>query len=254
MNNIILYFAVKYSGDFDKIFQAIMKKEKCDYNEVERIKNSINCKFTTIISSDYPLKLKNLNKPPFIIFYEGDLSLLERKSVAIIGSRNNSEYGEEITQKIVKKLVEKEYVIISGLAKGIDSLSHLEALKNNGSTIGVLGNGINYYYPRNNKDVQDNIREKGLLISEYPPFEKPNKEYFPKRNRIIAALCDGLIVIESKRRSGTMITVNEALNLGKDIMCVPSRANEDSGCNYLIKNGAYLIEDGNDVLDILNDK
>lgn len=254
MNNILLYFAVKYYGDFEKIYQAIMNQEKCNYDEVEKIKKSITCKYTTIISSDYPLKLKNLNRPPFVLFYDGDLTLLDKKSIAVIGSRKNSEYGEKMCEKIVKELVLKNYVIISGLAKGIDKISHQIALNNKGFTIGVLGNGIDYYYPKENIDIQKEISKKGLLISEYPPFLCPKKENFPKRNRIIAALCDGLIVIEAKKRSGTMITVNEALNLGKDIMCVPSNADINSGCNSLIKSGAYLIESVKDVLEILNDR
>lgn len=254
MNNILLYFAVKYEGDFELIYKAIMNKEKCNYSEVEEIVNNLKCKYTTIISSDYPVKLKHLNRPPFVIFYEGDLSILNKKSVAVIGSRKNSEYGEEMCNKIISELVDKGIVIISGLARGIDGISHKIAISKNCGTIGVLGNGINYYYPKENEDIQNEIKKSGLLISEYPPFSKPKKENFPNRNRIIAALCNGLIVIEAKKRSGTMITVNEALNLGKDIMCVPNRANVDSGCNFLIKNGAYLVESSLDVLEILKDQ
>ncbi len=127
----------------------------------------------------------------------------------------------------------------------------VHAFSVNGNTIAVLGNGIDYYYPKSNEELQKSIINKGLIISEYPLMTKPIKENFPNRNRIIAALCDGVLVIESKKRSGTMITVNEALNLGKDIMCVPTRANENSGCNYLIKNGAHLVENGFDVIEIL---
>lgn len=251
MNEILLYFAVKYEGDFEKIYTAIMNKEKCDYNEVQEIVSKIKCKYTTVIASDYPSKLKNLNRPPFVIFYEGDLNLLNKKIVAVIGSRKNSEYGKKICEKLVKELVDNDYVIISGLARGIDAISHQVALNNKGNTIAVLGNGIDYYYPKSNEELQKSIINKGLIISEYPLMTKPIKENFPNRNRIIAALCDGVLVIESKKRSGTMITVNEALNLGKDIMCVPTRANENSGCNYLIKNGAHLVENGFDVIEIL---
>jgi len=254
MNDILLYFAVKYEGDFEKIYYAIMNKEKCDYDEVVKVKKEIKCKYTTVISNNYPKKLKHLNRPPFVIFYEGDLSLIDKTSLSVIGSRNNGEYGKIMCEKIVKELVDNNIVIISGLAKGIDSIAHRVALKNHGKTIGVLGNGINYYYPKENQDIQNEIKEYGLLISEYPPSLSPKKEYFPNRNRIIAALGDGLIVIEAKKRSGTMITVREALDIGKEVMCVPTSTLDNSGCNELIKNGAYLIEDANDVLEILNIK
>lgn len=252
MDYVLLYFSMKYHGDFDSIYSAIMNKEECDYKKAQEYEKELNCKYTTVISKDYPSKLKCLNKPPFVIYYEGDLSLLSNKTIGVIGSRDNSEYGEKICKEIVKELVDNKYVIISGLARGIDVISHQEALINNGKTIAILGNGINYCYPRNNKDVQEVIKNKGLIISEYPPLTLPQKEHFPKRNRIIAALSDGILVIEAKRRSGTMITINEALNLGKDIMCIPHRANENSGCNHLIKAGAYLVENAKDIFEIIN--
>lgn len=254
MNEILLYFSVKYEGDFELIFKAIMNKEKCDEESIKEVVNNINCLYTTIISDNYPKKLKHLHCPPFVLYYSGNLELINNKTIGVIGSRNNSKFGEDFTNKLVTDLVENNYVIVSGLAKGIDSISHEACINNNGKTIAVLGNGIDNYYPYQNKDLQNEISRTGLVISEYPPFIKPKKEYFPKRNRIIAAISDSLIVVEAKRNSGTMITVNEALNLGKDIMCVPSRPSINSGCNYLIKNGAYLIEGVNDVLDILNDK
>lgn len=254
MNKILVYFALKYNGDFDKIFNAITSKEKCDYDEVCKTVGALKCKYTTIIASNYPTKLKRLSKPPFVLFYYGDLSLIDKKTIGVIGSRNYTKYGEVNTNNIIEGLVYKNYIIVSGLAKGIDSIAHKSALLNLGKTIAVLGNGVDYFYPINNLDLQNKIKEEGLLISEYPPSLSPKKENFPKRNRIIAAISDSLIVIEAKRNSGTMITVNEALNLGKDIMCIPTRNDENSGCNYLIKSGAFLIEDINDVLEILNEK
>jgi DNA processing protein len=252
MEDIILYFALKYEGDFQKIFYAIMIKEEVNYNELKKMKEELNCNYVTVISKNYPSKLKHLNRPPFVIFYIGDLSLIDNKSISIIGSRNCSEYGMNMCNKIVRDLVKENYTIISGLALGIDSISHVECLNNFGKTIAVLGNGVNEYYPYKNNKIQREIEKKGLLISEYPPNVKPNRMNFPKRNRIISALGDGLVVIEASKRSGTMITVNEALNLGKDVMCLPFRADEESGCNDLIKNGAYLIEGANDVIEILN--
>ena len=253
MEDIILYFVVKYEGDFDKIYYAIMSKEEVDYSKIKEIKENIGCEYVTIISKKYPLKLKHLNRPPFIIFYKGNLSLLDNKCISIIGSRKNTNYGKRIAKQIVKELVINNICIISGLALGIDTIAHEEALLNDGKTIAVLGNGFNEYYPYINNRIQKDIEKRGLLISEYPPNVKPNRTNFPKRNRIIAALGDALLVIEANKRSGTMITVNEALNLGKDIMCIPNKVDEDSGCNELIKNGAYLVENAIDVLEIINE-
>ncbi len=254
MNNILVYLAIKYNGDFDKIYNAIMQKEEVDYNEVEKVINDLKYKYITVISKDYPEKLKYLNRPPFVLFYEGDISLLNKKIVGIIGSRNATSYGKKMCEKIVSEIVQSDVVIVSGLARGIDAKSFEVAFENNGKVIGVLGNGLEHYYPLQNKELQNRVKNEGLLISEYPPSLEPEKGNFPKRNRIIAALSDGIIVIEAKKRSGTMITVNEALCIGKDIMCVPDRANENSGCNKLIKNGAYLIESGIEALEIINIK
>ena len=157
MNNILAYFAVKYEGDFEKIITAIKYLERVDIDEVNHVVNNLNCKFTTLLSKDYPLILKNLNRPPFVLCYEGDLSLINEKSIAVIGSRYNSKYGEEMTNQIIKDISKENYVIISGLAKGIDSIAHQAALENNTKTIAVLGNGINYYYPNKNKEIQWNI-------------------------------------------------------------------------------------------------
>jgi len=179
MNDILLYFAVKYEGDFEKIYYAIMNKEKCDYDEVVKVKKEIKCKYTTVISNNYPKKLKHLNRPPFVIFYEGDLSLIDKTSLSVIGSRNNGEYGKIMCEKIVKELVDNNIVIISGLAKGIDSIAHRVALKNHGKTIGVLGNGINYYYPKENQDIQNEI---DLLVREVDRIAETtsfNNEIYP---------------------------------------------------------------------------
>lgn len=250
MDNILLYFAIKYEGDWDKIYQAINKKEKIDPKQLEEViaKNKDN--FITLISNDYPLKLKNIYKPPFVLFYKGDKNLLYDKGVniGVVGSRKHTEYGKKVTEKLVKDLVDRKVTIISGLAKGIDSISHNIALDNNGKTIAVLGNGLDVYYPNENKKLQDRIADNGLLISEYPCFKDASKENFPKRNRIIAALSDGILVTEANNRSGSMITVSRALEMGKEIFCVPNEIDKGSGCNTLIKEGAKLVETVNDIL------
>lgn len=252
MRNILLYFVVKYEGDWKNIYQAISSKEKVNMEEVERVVEGIEDKCITILDNNYPCSLKNISCPPFAIFYRGNHELLsdKRLMVAVIGSRVHSDYGEKMTNKLVKELVEKEVIIISGLARGIDAIAHTTCLEHGGKTIAVLGSGIDVCYPKSNKQLYDDIlKNEGLIISEYPSGINPKKDNFPLRNRLIAAFSNGILVVEAKIRSGTMITVNKALEIGKDIFCVPERASEGSGCNKLIKSGAKLTENVQDILE-----
>lgn len=251
MEKILVYFAIKYGGDWDKIYKAINMKEKIDSNEVEKVVSNHGEKYLTLLNDDYPDKLKNIYKPPFVLFYRGDISLVKEKAMAVIGSRKNSQYGKKITEELTTQLVEKKYSIVSGLAEGIDSIAHRTCLNNKGKTIAVLGNGLNVIYPESNKELQKEIELNGLVISEYPNNVKSNKENFPIRNRIVAGLSDAIVVSEAKRKSGTMITVARALEMGKEIFCVPYKIGEDSGCNTLIKEGAKLIETVDDILNEL---
>ncbi|MBE6124261.1 MAG: DNA-protecting protein DprA [Erysipelotrichaceae bacterium] len=247
MEEIIVYFAVKYKGDWESIYQAISKKERVDMDEVKKTVASLKTKWVTIISKDYPNSLKQIPKPPFVLFYKGNFDLLFQKSIAVIGSRNATKYGISACEKIVKDLVETEYCIVSGLAKGIDSCSHRTALKYFGKTIAVLGYGLNF----KDEALQKEIIEKGLVISEYPEDVLPHKKHFLFRNRLISGLSSGVVVIEAKYKSGTMNTVAHGLEQNKEIFCVPNRINEQSGCNKLIKEGAKLVESGKDIIEDL---
>ena len=166
----------------------------------------------------------------------------EKNIIAVIGARENSLYGEKMTKKLVIDLVNNGYSIISGLAKGIDAIAHKTCLENDGNTIAVIGSGLNYIYPKENYYLYKEIGKNGLIISEYPDFVKPIAFHYPSRNRIIAGICDSILVTEAKNKSGTMITVKYGLDCGKDIFAVPSEACLDSGCNKLIKEGAQLVE------------
>lgn len=253
MEEILVYLSIIHNGNWNKIYDDILNKKPIDKKEVEEKIKMINTGYLTILSENYPICLKNTYKPPFVLFYKGNIELLknDKRRVAIIGSRTNSEYGENSTINICKDLVKENFIIVSGLAKGIDSIAHKASLNNNGNTIAVLGNGINVVYPKENQYLQDQIAEKGLLLSEYPPELPPNKANFPNRNRIIAALAEGLVIIEAKEKSGTMNTVAHALEDGKPIFCIPERITSNSGCNKLIKEGAKLIENAKDILDEL---
>jgi len=207
--------------------------------------------YITLLDERYPYRLKNIYKPPFVLFYKGDINLLDvsRKSIGVVGSRKNNEYGKSVTEKIVKELVAENIVVISGVANGIDSIAHCTCIESGGSTIGVIANGIDVYYPIENRDLQEKITKVGLILSEYPSFKETIKDNFPKRNRIIAGLSDGILVTQAKLKSGSMITVSRALEMGKEIFCVPDVIYNESGCNNLIKEGAKLVESAQDILN-----
>lgn len=250
MEDILVYFAIKYEGDWDKIYGAINRKEKVDPTEMKQVLDTNKSNCITLLSENYPSRLKNIYKPPFVLFYKGDINLLnsKNKTIGVVGSRNNSGYGASATTNLVRELVDNEFIIVSGLAKGIDAIAHKSCLEKNGKTIAVVANGINIFYPSANKELQQTIEENGLVISEYPDFKASNKENFPKRNRIIAGLSDSILVTEASNKSGSMITVSRALEMGKDIYCVPYQMGSNSGCNSLIKEGAKLVESVKDIL------
>ena len=245
--------ALKYDGDWEKILDALIRRDYGDLVKYYKRVDQLKCKYVTILSDQYPARLRQYgHRPPFVLFYYGDLSLISDidKNISVVGSREFSEYGEMMTRKIVKDLCD-EYVVVSGLAMGIDAIAHETALDFGGKTIAVLGNGIDYCYPSVNKALYERIKNEGLVVSEYPNSVFPNRETFPLRNRIIAMLSKGLLVTEAHARSGTLISVNFALQMNKDVLCVPYPAGQESQCNRLISEGAYLVESGNDVKDVL---
>lgn len=183
-------------------------------------KNGI--KYVTLASELYPQKLKSINNPPYVLFYKGDLSLVNYKMVAVVGSRKNTIYGEQVAKFIANELFDISYGVVSGVAAGIDSVMHRQILSRGGKTIGILGCGIDVVYPRFNKKLYDQIVSEGLLMSEFLPGTKPLSYNFPKRNRIISGFSDkGVIVVEASRKSGSLITANYALDEGKDVLAVP---------------------------------
>ena len=203
----------------------------------------------------YPDKLKNISSPPKELFCLGNLKLFEMKSIAIIGSRNYSNYGKMVTKDFAYGLAKNNICVVSGLARGIDSFSHAACLNVEGKTIAVLGSGLNVIYPKENKFLFENIiKNDGLIISEYPLGTKPLKQHFPARNRIISGLSDGILVIEARRNSGTNITVDFALEQGKDVFVIPGNiySKTSDGTNFLIKEGAIPVTSYKDILDFLS--
>ncbi len=249
--DIIIYLAMKYDGDWNAIYHAIKTKEIVDERVVVDRLATNQSAVVTIIDEAYPEALKKIYKPPFVLFYYGDLSLAKslEKTVAVIGSRQPSEYGLTMTKKITEELVEEGMIIVSGLAKGIDGVAHQTALKFHGKSVAILGSGIDVCYPKDHQPLYEIMKKDHLIVSEYPTTIEPKKEHFPWRNRIIAGLAHGVFVAEARQRSGTLITVGYALYLGKEVYVLPHHANTDNSTNRLIKDGAILVENGADILE-----
>ena len=245
---ILLYLAVKYKGDWDQIYMDLSGHKEIDEKEAKTLISKVKSNYLTILDEEYPESLRDTYKSPFVLFYYGDISLLSDKNnkIAVVGSRKYSEYGQEMTEMLVKGIA-KDFVIISGMAYGIDAIAHRTAIENGGKTIGVLGNGIDFHYLEENKDLYEECKKNHLIISEYPGTTPPNQKYFPVRNRIIAGLCYNLLVTEGKIKSGTQITAFLMVQKSGNVCCVPARAGEESICNYLIKEGAYLVETAEDI-------
>lgn len=225
----LIALALKYNGEYFEIERAIKRNETPSLEE--------EVKAITILDTDYPEKLFDLKYPPFVLFYEGNLSLLNEVCYGVVGSRKACDYALRATSLLCSN---SDKVIVSGLAKGIDATAHEYSKR----TIGILGCGINYIYPYENRRLIRKVKKEGLVISEYPDMTKPLNYHFPFRNRIIAALSERVYVMQSAVRSGTMTTVNEALNMGKEVRVLPYDIFADEGIhnNQLIYEGATPIE------------
>lgn len=252
--DVVIYFAVKYAGDWSKIYEAMQKRETFQEEDVLQTLSSLRCKVVTIIDDAYPTGLKKIYKPPFALFYYGNLDLAYEtdKSLAVVGSRDSGPYGMKMTTQITAQLAKAGLTIVSGLAKGIDATAHWASINAGGTTIAILGSGIDHCYPKENIDLYNQIKNNHLLLSEYPGDTVPDKEHFPWRNRIIAALSKAVFVSEAHKRSGTLITVGYALYLGREVFVLPHPVDTDTSCNQLIKDGAVLVESAQDILDELN--
>ena len=228
----------------DNELQHLLESRKKDLNRVWERFLGQNIQMFLIGSKQYPQRLKDIAQPPYAIFCKGSMPDA-RKSVGIVGARMCSEYGRSIATKLGKMLAEKDVQVISGMALGIDSASHAGALQGKGSTFAVLGCGCDICYPKNARNLYENIQTSGGILSEYPPGTEPLPYRFPERNRIISALSDCLVVVEAKKKSGSLITADAALEQGKDVYAVPGRFGDalSEGCNALIGQGAGIIYD-----------
>lgn len=230
-------------------------REKRKFKEMAEEYHSLadrGIRFITILDKEYPKRLRVLQNGPWGLYMKGRLPREDVPSLAIVGSRNATRYGLELARCFGRELAAEGVQIISGLASGIDGAGHQGALDGNGSTFGVLGCGINLCYPRENYLLYERMAESGGILSEYPLGTKPLAQNFPVRNRIISGLADGVLVVEARERSGSLITAGLALDQGKDVFAIPGRLTDPGsfGCNHLIQHGAPLVQSPQDILEV----
>jgi DNA processing protein len=198
----------------------------------------------------YPARLKECEDGPMMLFYKGNADLNGKRFISIVGTRKITNYGRAKCEEIISGLRNFDLTVISGLAYGVDSCAHKSALDNGLQTIGVLAHGIDTLYPSQNRKLAENMLEQGGLLTEFVSLTKPEREYFPKRNRIVAGISDATLVIESDKKGGAMITAEIASSYNRDVFSLPGRAGDDMsrGCNFLIKtNRAALVESAEDI-------
>jgi len=217
-----------------------------------------NIKILTYLDKDYPGRLKNIYDFPPVIYIKGNFDKSDEYSVSVVGSRRPTNYGAIVTEKFCKYFAQNSITTISGLASGIDTQAHSSTLKNSGRTIAVLGNGLLECYPAGNRKLQDEIAEKGVVVSEYPLTRTALPVNFPRRNRIVAALSLATIVVEAAEKSGSLITAELACDYGKDVFAVPGPifSKYSQGPNSLIKQGAFVAlnpEDVTEQVELLNE-
>lgn len=248
-NKKIKKLSTKKKASFAYFLKSIdISKEMADYR-------AQNISWKYIYSKDYPVLLRQIYMPPVLIFYQGDYSILsDHLCLGVVGARLATTYGLKLVDELVAGIVNQSnqsIAVVSGLAKGIDRRAHEVCIKAQGRTVAVIGAGLDCYYPRENSLLQEKIAREELLISEYPLGSKPQKFHFPERNRIIAGLSRGILVIEAKKRSGSLITAYNGLDENRDIFACPGSLLQSTseGCHKLIQEGAFLTVKSSDILE-----
>ena len=255
-------FGAKKS-DLDKIegIGIVRAKSIKDFRDFSRAEEEISflhkykIRPLFLTDPDYPRRFLNCYDPPTVLFYKGKADLNAPRTIGIVGTRSNTEYGKQVTEKLIKDLASQNVIIISGLAFGIDSIAHKAALKNNIPTVGALGHGLDTIYPSENAGLaREMIKHDGGLITEFFSKTKPDKHNFPQRNRIVAGLCDATIIVETNIKGGSMITAELANGYNRDVFAIPGRITDSksSGSNYLIMNNkAILLGDTQQLIEIM---
>ena len=235
-----------------RVAQAIFAQEalKDAEKEVERVSKA-DCQLIAFDSEDYPALLKQIPDAPLLLYVRGDAKVLSQYAVAVVGSRRPSAYGSSVAHRLAHDLARRQLVVVSGLARGVDSAAHRGALEAQGKTVAVLGSGIDVIYPRENKRLADEIAKSGAVISEFPLGTGPTPENFPIRNRIISGLSLGVVIVEAAEYSGSLITARLALEQNREVYAVPGNITsaQSFGPNHLIKQGAKLVDQWMDVIE-----
>lgn len=245
---------LKHVLDERSLASLLQRREEIDpLGELDRIDRA-GIRIVTKRCDDYPRLLAEIPVPPPVLYVRGTLLREDAVAVSIVGTRKLTAYGREVTRRLATELAEAGVVVVSGLARGIDGIAHEAALAGGGRTIAVLGSGVNVIYPPEHRALAEGIVQSGALISDYPPDRGPDAPNFPARNRIIAGLTLGTIVVEAPTRSGALITTDFALDYGRDVFAVPGSvmSHASSGCHRLVRHGARLVTCAADVLDDLN--
>lgn len=230
----------------------IDKKVRNNVDNALKYMKQNNINVISVFDDDYPQMLKEIYAPPICLYIKGNLQLLKMQNISLIGCRKCSQYGKKTAYYFSYNLSKAGFNIVSGLARGIDSYSHIGCLAAKGKTIAVMGSGLYNIYPKENEQlVNEIIKQNGAIITQYPLGTKPEKNNFPARNRIISGLSKAVLVIEARAKSGTLITVDFALEQGKDVFAVPGNINSANsvGTNELIKQGAIPVCNYKDILD-----
>lgn len=207
-----------------------------------------------ITDENYPKRLLNCYDSPALLYYRGNADLNKSRIISIVGTRNHSDYGKQVCEKFIEDLTVENILVVSGLAFGIDTIAHKASLKNSLKTVAVLAHGLDRIYPIQNKTLAKQITEQGGLLTEFISNSNPDKQNFPKRNRIVAGMCDAVVVIESSKKGGSLITAELGNSYNKDVFAIPGRISDSKseGCNYLIQNNkAALINSANDFLEMM---
>lgn len=229
---------------------VIRQRDTLDPVAEEEKARAVGARIVTAIDEEYPRALREIYDPPLALYVRGTLDEKDRHAIALIGSRRTTHYGRQVADRLAYQLGRIGYVVVSGLARGIDTAAHEGALKSGGRTIAVLGGALDKLYPSENTALAEAIEKNGAVISEFPLGREPDRTTFPMRNRIVSGLSLGVVVVEAGFKSGAMHTADSALEQGRSVFAVPGRIDSSSsrGAHQLIKNGARLVEDVDDIL------
>ena len=252
---LLVALAIKNRGDARALRRSIVAKERLKDEEIAKYLKECKDQVLTVFDEAYPRFLEQIYPMPVVLFYRGNINLIRDMDscIGIVGSRETNDYSKTKTRALASSLAKRGFTIISGLARGIDTVA-LEAALPYGKAVAVIGNGTRYYYPAENEELQNQIAKYGLVLSEYPTFFPPAQWQFVARNRLIAALSTLVVVSDARRQSGALITATLASKYGHDVGAFPHDDDGDNGCNMIIKDGAFLIEDEEDVATILGSK